>query len=122
MGQPTYYFSLHAVFRYLDLTKNDTATDAELRDKLIALLAIDAMARASDLERVFRESVTFSADGAAVMLELAAPKQTKEDAKRIPVRIGAYSANPNICSVATLRAFPARVPKDPIVTMEVGAE
>jgi hypothetical protein len=105
--KPTTYFSLHRLFVHIaSMSDNDdTCSIAVLRDKLILLLLIDGMARASDIETITREGIVFRDQ--MVHFRYYWTKETKTP-QEVPMSINDYPSQRSICTVTVMRKYLAR--------------
>jgi integrase len=104
---PGSYYSLWSVFEFLLTLSTDDATCSleHLRTKLIVLLAIDGMARASDLASINRDTIRSA--GNRLHFHYYSTKESK-NMNEIPMSIAAYGMNMLLCTVSVTMAYLSR--------------
>jgi integrase len=98
------FFSLRKLFDHVaDMSTDDTKCKlATLRDKLIILMLIDGMARASDILSVTRDAIAFNESH--VQFFYYNTKEMKAPAEKAAV-IAAYREDRRICTVTVLKHY-----------------
>jgi hypothetical protein len=112
------YYSLYKLFQYLEtMTDNDaTAPINIVRDKLIVLMLIDCMARASDLASITRESIIINEN--KLHFKFYFPKEEKSPGE-VQSSIGSYSMNTKICSVTVMKHYLKRTSEMKIEKVDI---
>ena len=105
--KPATYFSLYQVFNWLkSLTNNDRECKIDiLRDKLVVLMMLDGMARASDLSTITRDAITFT--DSLVQYSYYFTKEAKAPMEKATI-INAYPEDRRICTVTVLKIYMER--------------
>jgi integrase len=98
------YFSLTALFAYIrTMSADDTKCEINvLRDKCIALLMIDGMARPSDIETIDREDVRATATSLSYNYYFT--KEAKTTGLQ-PATVAAFTQDPRICTVRCVETY-----------------
>ena len=106
--KPSTYFSLYSVFQHLrSLSQDDDKCSLPvLRNKLVTLLTIDGMARASDIASITRDTIRFDKDE-RVYFNYYSTKESKAVGE-IPMCINGYREDKRICTVSVLRKYLTR--------------
>lgn len=97
-------FDLTALVRYLKKLDNRTASFTCLRDKVITLLAICGLFRASDLAHILADKILIRDQ---LFIYLARTKSSNTF-KGLPVILNKFNTDQNICPVASTRTFLTR--------------
>ena len=99
------YFDICLLFELIrsKWPSNDALSFADLRNKLLCLLALDLMARSSDLASIFADGARVLANG-KLEVKLYWTKENKKSSV-VVVEVDAYPEDKSICSVTTAQAY-----------------